>query len=137
MPSRATDLAFGEMSERETQNHIEGFLNEPLQRQGGYSTMDYSNPNKTIWAELKTRRIRHNQYPTAIIGRNKINFCSDPQRSYYFFYRYTDGIFYIKYDKTVFDTFEVEDYQRGERSDCIDNAQSCVFIPHGHLTRLL
>jgi hypothetical protein len=137
MATQIDDITFGEASEQNIQNQLQQFLAEPLQRQGGYSLMDFCNEGKTVWVELKTRRIRHNQYPTAIIGRNKINFCSDPEKKYYFVYAYTDGLFYIKYDKELFDTFEVGDFQRGNRPDCYNGPSTVVHIPYSHLTPLI
>lgn len=93
--------------------------------------MDYTNLGRTIYVELKTRRIKHDQYPTAIIGLNKLKWCQrDPTKEYYFVFCYTDGLYYIKYDDTVFNEFERNlEYYRGERDDCINTAQSIVYIP--------
>jgi hypothetical protein len=86
--------------------------------------------------ELKTRRIRHNEYPTALIGKNKIDFCSDPTKSYYFVYSYKDGLFAIKYNKDLFDTFETSAYKRGDRDDAPAIENVVVYIPHQHLHRI-
>ena len=135
MPTQAADLAFGTSNETNVLETLQTFFQQTLQRQGGYSVMDYTNPTRTLFVELKTRRIRHNQYPTAIIGRNKVQFCNDPNKEYYFVFCYTDGLYYIKYEKDLFDSFEVSDYTRGERTDCENRVQEVVYIPHEHLTR--
>jgi hypothetical protein len=130
LPSQKNDILFGEKSEVKLMNRIEELVQCPISRQGGFNIMDYTNANKTVYVELKTRRINHNAYPTAIIGKNKILFCSDPTKNYYFVFCYLDGVFYIKYDAQLFSTFECEnDFWRGERNDCVNKAQTIVLIP--------
>jgi hypothetical protein len=98
--------------------------------------MDYTNPGKTIYVELKSRRIRHDTYPTAIIGLNKTEFARKSGVECYFVWLYTDGLFYCKYDPELWDTFEVNhDYFRGERADCINRAQSIIYVPREHLQK--
>jgi hypothetical protein len=98
--------------------------------------MDYINDNKTIYIEMKTRRVNHDQYPTALIGKNKVDFCQKSSATCYFVYVYMDGMFYIKYDKALFDTFECRDYERGYRTGGIQPRQLFYFIPHTKLQSL-
>ena len=136
MATQSADLEFGTRNEDTIKNQIEAIAGTPLIKQGGYSVMDYTNDTKTVYVELKTRRIKHDDYPTALIGANKIEFCSDPEKNYFFVFCYSDGIYYIKYDDSLFNTFERSDnYYRGERDDCINNAQSVFYIPINHLTK--
>lgn len=84
----------------------------------------------TIYAELKSRRIKHDEYDTAIIGLNKIEACTNPDVDYYFVYSYLDGIYYIKYDKTLFSTFVVDtSYQRSDRVGCSNRPSAVVYVP--------
>jgi len=130
LPSQKNDIVFGETSEVNLMSRIEELVQCPIARQGGFNIMDYTNANKTVYVELKTRRVNHTAYPTALIGKNKILFCSDPTKTYYFVFCYLDGVFYIKYDAQLFSTFECEnDFLRGERSDCVNKAQTIVLIP--------
>jgi hypothetical protein len=133
----ADDLAFGTKNEENVWTTIENALGTKLTRLGGYSPLDYTNEAKTIWAELKTRRIAHNQYPTALIGKNKVDFCDKENVAYYFVYSYNDGLWYIKYDKALFDTFRVEiEYERGWRPDASNAPSAVVHIPVEHLQKL-
>lgn len=50
--------------------------------------------------ELKTRRNRKNAYPTTIIPVHKAG-----EGELYFMFEFTDGLYYIKFDKEVFKTF--------------------------------
>lgn len=137
-PTQQSDLEFGIKSEMTNHEVLEGFLNTTLSRKGGYSVFDFEDPTKTIFVELKTRRIRHDQYPTAIIGLNKIQFCEfDTEIKYWFVFCYTDGIYAIKYDRDLFGDFETTDsFVRGSRSDCATKEQSIVYIPVKHLQKV-
>ena len=135
-PTKANDLKFGTGNEIPVLDKLQNFFDTKLERQGGYAVMDYVNGDKTIYVELKTRRIRHDTYATGMVGLNKVEFCNDTNKEYYFCFCYTDGLYYIKYDKEVFDKFERNmEYYRGERADCVNKAQSIVYIPIELLTK--
>ena len=130
-PTQANDIAFGLASENTNINRIQSFLATPLTKTGEYDVMDWTNENRTIYVELKTRRITHNQYPTALIGANKVAFCNEPNTAYYFCFSYLDGLYYIKYDKNLFATFATNnDFERSYRPDAHNTLpQSIVLIP--------
>jgi len=135
MATRANDLLFGRGSEWNNKGVLEKHLGITLSPMGTYDVFDFVNGNNTVYVELKTRRIPHDRYDTAIIGANKVDWCDDPTKTYWFAYCYTDGIYIIKYDKKVFDTFERKnDFQRGVRSDCPNPLQKIVLIPVSALT---
>jgi len=128
---------FGEKNELSVMGVIEKLTGEKMVRQGGFNIMDFRNENHTIYAELKSRTIPSTKFDTAIVGKNKVEFCNDPTKTYYFVFCYTDGLFYIKYDKDLFNTFqERDDYYRTERADCVNKAQRVILIPRGLLTKL-
>jgi hypothetical protein len=137
MLTQAADLAFGITHENTLIPRLQSqFHTELLRGAGKYSRMDYHNPTKTLFIELKSRRIRHDAYPTAIIGLNKVEFCADPAKEYYFVFNYTDGLYYIKYEKELFDTFEIDrNYRRTFRADAYNPIQQVVKIPVQHLRR--
>jgi hypothetical protein len=136
--SQKNDIAFGTASEMTNHDLLQLYLDTTLERKGGYAVFDFENPNKTVFVELKSRRIKHNTYTTAIIGLNKIAFSDHlPEAEFWFAFCYSDGLFIIKYDKAVFDTLEVcHDYIRGPRSDANNRADSVVFIPITLLTKV-
>ena len=143
MATFQSDYNFGISSEMTNKNVLEKVFQTTFTRRGGMVTFDYDNldtPTKptTIYAELKTRRIKHNAYPTALIGANKVWVASqNPNAEYWFVYNYTDGIYGIKYDKELFSSFNHGDFQRGERPDKTDLPQDCYFIPHECLIKLI
>jgi hypothetical protein len=130
-PTQAHDIQFGTASEITNHQLLEAYLNKTLNRKGGYAVFDFEDPSRTCYVELKTRRIAHDKYPTAMIGLNKIAFCvSEPDIEYWFVFCYTDGLYTIKYDREIFNTFEVShSFRRGERADCPTANQSVVYIP--------
>lgn len=135
-PTLKNDLAYGTSNEQTHQTTLESFFNTKLSRRGGYSTFDYDD-GATLFVELKSRRIPHNKYPTAIIGANKVEVAEkNPTRNYWFCYAYEDGMYGIEYKKEVFDTFEHTEYSRGERADYHNNSQHCYFIPSGLLLKM-
>ena len=137
MATQAADLLFGRGSEWNNKTTLETYLNTNLRALGTYDVFDFTNTNNTVYVELKSRRIRHDAYPTAIIGANKVDWCTDPSKTYWFAYAYADGIYIIKYDKELFDTYQrIDEYQRGTRPDCANNPKRVVLIPHQHLTRV-
>jgi hypothetical protein len=136
----ASDFAFGTQSERINHKILENIFKTPFVRRGGKAIFDFDNiatsPGNTIYAELKTRRINHDDYPTALIGSNKVYYASLNSKSeHWFIYNYKDGIFGIKYDKELFSTFSTSSFTRGERPDISNNPQDTVFIPYKHLIR--
>ena len=128
--SKAEDLKMGLASEKTVIPAIESITNTNLIHLGGYNTMDYTNEAKTVYVELKTRRINRKAYATTIVGLNKVAFCNDPTKSYYFCFAFSDGLFYIKYDHKLFSTFKRNmNYFRHSRNDCINPQQQVIEIP--------
>ena len=135
-PSKNEDLKFGLTSEKVNKETLETFFGRGLHKTNIYDPMDYTDEGRTFYVEMKTRRIKHNDYPTALVGKNKIDFCRSSKVPCYFIFVYTDGMFYVKYDEKLFDTFDCNDYERGWREGGIQPKQPFVFIPHEHLTKL-
>jgi hypothetical protein len=137
--SKKEDIKFGLSNEEKALPQITTFLNTELKKDPNpYAIHDWWNETKTIFVELKSRRITHNQYDTAIIGLNKIKKCDNPNVNYYFVWLYTDGLFYLKYDKEVFDKFVIQkDYKIQYRFDVGKSEySSVVHIPYKFLTKL-
>lgn len=135
-PTKNEDLAYGLKSELINKETLETFFGCGLVKTDTYHAMDYTNKDNTIFVEMKTRRINHNQYDTALIGKNKVDFCASSKAKCYFVYIYKDGMFSIRYDKALFDSFDCRDYERGQREGGIQPKQAFVFIPYTKLTRL-
>ena len=105
------DIKMGSNGEIEVLPILETFFNEKLYKNTDrYALFDFENDTKLI--ELKTRNNKKDQYPTTIIGKNKIDFGCHSEKDIYFVFKFTDGLFYYKYDSN--DTFE---NKMGGRSD--------------------
>jgi hypothetical protein len=130
------DYSFGLKNEQTEKSKLDTFFNTKLLYRGGSSTFDYDNGNN-IFVELKSRRIRHDQYDTAIIGANKVESAKkNSQNTYWFCYMYEDGLFGIKFDAEKFSKFECKEYSRGDRADYHNRPQLCYFIPTSQLSSL-
>jgi len=137
MRHQQEDLAFGNESEQKNLSTLSSFVGRPLQKTPDFHCFDYTDNGNTVYLELKTRRLRHNQFPTAIVGKNKVDWCRDPAKTYYFCFCYNDGLYTIRYDPEVFKTFRVQtDYVRSARYGCGNPVQTVVHIPYSHLTRV-
>jgi hypothetical protein len=81
--------------------------------------------------ELKTRNNYYNTYPTTIIAVDKL--VSD---KLIFLFNFKDGLYYIKYKKIIFDTFEKKMFVRNKRDDYKDIEKEYFFIPIEKLKKI-
>lgn len=129
----AKDYTFGTTSEVNTLSAIQSFDSTIQRNTNRYALFDYSGNNVNV--ELKTRNNAKDKYPTTMIGYNKVKIAEqNPNLTYYFAFKYTDGLYYIKYNKELFDTFEVKEGGRWDRGRPELN-QYC-YIPVDKLTVL-
>ena len=137
MATFANDYSRGTASQTANRSALETLVGSSLlEDQNPYATFDFHNDVKTIYVELKTRFIEHDRYATALIGANKVRFCTDPNKSYFFVWAYTDGLYYIKYDPTVFQHIECRPFVRNSRADYNDVEADYYFIPHTLLSKV-
>jgi hypothetical protein len=136
MATFRSDYSFGTANERTTHSKLNTYFNKTLLYRGGSASFDYDD-GATFYVELKSRRIRHNDYPTTIIGANKAAIAeANPSRTYWFCWNYEDGLYGIQYTKEKFASYDCRMYQRGARPDTKNAPQMCYFIPVGDLVKL-
>jgi len=85
-----SDLEFGLNAEIILKNTLEnefGLLNQ-LDK---YNPFDYENDDYLI--ELKSRRINHNQYPTAMVNLSKILKTNNSNKNRVIVFNYLDGLY--------------------------------------------
>ena len=70
-----------------------------------YYIYDFEAKSGTSW-ELKSRRVRKNQYDTTIVPVSKVRITDKKQ---IFVFNFTDATCMIEYDKAIWDTFEIRD----------------------------
>ena len=70
-----------------------------------YSVVDFTSDTTNI--ELKSRRIKHNKYDTAMIGKNKIDYLLNDNKRGYIVYKYIDGLYYVEINKENVNRFNL------------------------------
>jgi len=125
-----TDYAVGTQSEDALLAVFRQEIPDLQKIKNPYALFDYE--GSTTYVELKTRTFAKDKYPTTMIGLNKVKAAErTPHKTYYFAFKFTDGLYWIKYDKDLFATFEIK---RGGRYDRgrPETAEYC-YIPIEHL----
>jgi hypothetical protein len=135
MRSFKEDFQLGMNSERSTHLILQNHFKTPLTRTPSHHRFDYEGAN--IYVELKTRTNAYRRYPTTMIPTGKCIAGDQTTNKVFFVFKFTDGLYAIEYNKTLFDTFERDDFQRPDRIDHIDRKQSYTYIPIEFLTLIL
>lgn len=105
----------------------EFFKTDIIEIDDKHSVFDYKCSN--CYYELKTRTNALDKYPTTLIGRNKT--ISD--KDIYLLFKFTDCLTYIKYNKELFDTFEIKKFDRNVKES---NKKDYIYIPIKHLIKI-
>ena len=120
----------GKKSEEEVLPIITKYFNREIKASvGRYTRYDFEDSEYKY--ELKTRTNRYSQYPTTLLPLGKL--IGDKN---IFLFRFTDGLYFIQYNKELFDTFEVNEFVRNYRSDYNDQSTKHIFIPITNLTKI-
>ena len=126
------DLAFGLPKEDAVIETLSGFFNENIEKsKNPYSRYDAS--SKTTKYEIKSRRNCYLKYPTTIIPVDKTE-CINGDRLVFVF-NFTDGLYYIEYDKDKFAKYEVKQVE-AVRKGGIRTLKDHFFIPIQDLTEI-
>ena len=108
MFKKVNDYNFGINKEIQLLPTIRDYLKDnTIYKLENSNAFDFKGDNKYI--ELKSRRIKINQYRSTMIGLNKIEKASTLDEYVYFFFSFEDGLFYWLYDKD----YELEIRQGG------------------------
>jgi hypothetical protein len=98
------DIEFGRINEQAMLPIINRVFGEehhkeklPSGEENEYDRHDFWNTARTKKKELKTRRIRHDEFATAVVNHSKI-VNQDPSVEYTYIWKYTDGCYYLPYD---------------------------------------
>lgn len=121
------DYQYGSKSETEVKPILEKIFGE-LQTGDRYSKYDFSNERYSI--ELKTRKNKYDTYPTTMITKNKI---VDDSKKLILAFKFTDGLYYIEYDKQLFDKFNTRMFSRAYQKW---DEKPHIYIPIEYLTRI-
>lgn len=127
--SYKVDYKTGKQSEKEVLPTIRQFFNRDIIKSvNRYEKFDFKDPLYKY--ELKSRNCCYQCYETTIIGSDKI--C--PNMIYLF--KFTDGLYYIPYDKEIFSLFDTKIFVRFDRDDYIDIPKFYTYIPINKLQKI-
>ena len=105
------DYKFGVIQEEIILPIIQSFFGKNINKSlDKYSKFDFFDDD--CYYELKSRTNCYSKYPTTIITADKIN----ADKKTIFIFNFTDGIFYIEYNKEQFDTYEQRLFSRASIS---------------------
>lgn len=126
----ARDQQFGLENELSVLEIIKQQFNDPTicKADSEYSIYDFES-DSGLRFELKTRRCSVDTYPDTMIGMNKLI-----GTDLILLFKFNDGLFYVKYEKEVFDTFRVSKAGRYDRGK--PEVKDYIFIPKERLTRI-
>ena len=120
-----TDYEFGKSKELSILNTIKEYFNDPDIKQSSNTYERYDFIGNNIY-ELKSRNCNYSTYPTTLLPKSKIIKTDKPQ---IFLFNFTDGLYYIKYEPSIFDTIDCKMFKRNTRSDYNDIPQPYYHIP--------
>jgi len=121
------DREFGLESEKNIKPILERFFNDELTDTTRWTTYDFKGKENRY--ELKARRNCYNTYPTTMIPADKVD------ENLIFVFQFTDGNYYIPYNKETFDTFECKPFRRW-RTGTRDKEKDYIYIPIGSLLKI-
>jgi hypothetical protein len=128
------DSAYGLKKEKEMFPIIKKFIKDDTLKliEYKYSLHDYGSKMNRV--ELKSRHNKMNSYNTTIVSVNKMESFRVFNGDAYFFFNFYDGLFVIKYDSEVFDTFRQQTITRTDRGKVESGLY--VLIPVSLLTKI-
>ena len=132
MRSFKSDYSFGKKSEDIVLGKIETHFKDNIKSvKSQTSVYDYEGELNIY--ELKSRTNTYRAYNTTLLGYNKVISSNKKQ---IFVFSFTDGLYYIKYDEELFNTFEKKLFVRNQRSDYNDVLKLYIFIPIDKLIKI-
>lgn len=129
MPFYKKSNMVGEENEIKYKNNIEKIVNCNLDLTNKFDTFDYENKDEKILVELKCRNCFKNNYPTTMIGMNKIIKSKkkfDEDYKVFYFFRFKDGLYYIQYNNEL--QYQIKDGFRYDRIETIINKPKYAYI---------
>lgn len=127
------DYEFGRKAEQDILETLRTHFQDPTitPSTDKFDRYDYSGDG--VKYELKTRRLTRNRFATTMLPLGKL--LKENPTGNIFLFKYTDGLFYIKYDADTFSTFTIAPYCRQDRMG-YDTEQDYIFIPVHLLTKI-
>ena len=131
---KINDLNFGFQSEKDIHSYLENYFGELKETKEKYGYhFEFDKCNEKYLIELKTRRIKHNQYHSLFFGKNKFIkgeelLKENPELKIYYLWRCNDGVYGWLHDSTEY-TEEISgrrDRGKIEENLCIHISQANI-----------
>ena len=133
-PIKLKNLTEGDLGEESVLPILESYFNTNLKKTHKHFQMDFID-EEGVYYEVKTRNNNYKKYPTTMVGFNKIEFCNNLNKSSYFVFKFTDGVYYYEYDKTKINELEIKRGGRCDRGKY--EYKSYAYIPITLLTKIV
>lgn len=96
------ELEFGRRGEDAIEAQLKRFISPDIKHTSSpYSAFDYVSPQLSMAIEVKTRRVASTQYPTTVVGENKLRKAAALAEKHnvrtVFVFSFTDGIHYVEW----------------------------------------
>lgn len=128
MRSYTEDYEFGKKSEYTILEKLNNYFKDNIEPKSyRYSTYDYKG-DKYIY-ELKTRRNTYNAYPDTLFPKKKITSNLNVSDKIIALFSFTDGLYYIEYEKELFECFDEIYFKCNEREGKVDKEELYYKIP--------
>jgi hypothetical protein len=125
------DLDYGLPKEDPVIEKLSRYFDEKIERAlEKYSPFDASSDNTKY--EIKSRRNEYAKYPTTIIPVDKVQRIKG---RIVFVFNFTDGLYYIEYNRTEFTKYEIKEVEAYRRNGVI-TSKPHFFIPIIDLIRI-
>lgn len=126
------DYQYGIQHQTALLPQLEAFFKDDLKEATSkFAKYDYE--GKTTSYELKSRTNKKDAYPTTCLPADKV--CLSHSKKQVFLFNFTDGLYYIPYDKDLFDTFEKKPFRR-YRVGVNDKEKDYIYIPVDSLKKV-
>ena len=133
---KRNDLNFGFISEEEIHNILEGTFGTLLRSSKNHEMgkfYEFDKYNEDYFIEVKTRRIKHDKYPSLFFGQNKLIKGDEilkkcPNLKIFYLWRCNDGIYGWEHKSSEY-TIEKRgrcDRGKDEFDDCVDIKQEFI-----------
>jgi hypothetical protein len=134
--SLKSDIEFGNKAEIEVIKLLRVHFGENIIKNTyRFATYDAKCKETNTFYEIKARRCAMNSYPTTIIPCSKIA-KKEEKDNLIFVFIFTDGLYYIKYDQDLINTFETKNISY-HRSGCATKPVLHYCIPCELLSRIV
>lgn len=126
MSSYKRDYIFGKGKETEVYDKIKVFFKDDDVKPTQHRYDKYDFVGKNMY-ELKSRNNKYRDFKTTLLPKNKV---VDDKVNQVFLFNFTDGLYYIRYDKDTFDNkIECNYFRRRPRVDYNDKEELYYHIP--------